>query len=155
MSYVLIYAVEGHELSSEPLASINEVNAEIRSLYDQGGEPATVLRIEEHHDGPRTWQIEYPPAPPAGTRFRTKVGRVLEVGPDGRVMVGMTSWSWKGVLEDGAPLTEVVETEVEAAARRLREADFVKNFSLGGWYADDIRTVLAHVLNGGTLPEVK
>ena len=154
MSYDLVYRNKNGDELIFMADTLDEVNAEIRKLYDEG-EDITVLCIEEHQDTPRTWAIRYDPAPPAGTRFRTKDGREFEVGPDGRVMVGMTSWSWKGVLEDCAPLTEVVETEVEAAARRLREQGYAegapKRRPGGDEWTKDVRTVLAHVLNGGTL----
>lgn len=103
-------------------------------------------RAEEITDGPRTWQIEYPPAPPAGTRVqRYTGGPVYVTGEGGRTDIEETSYSWKGLLEMFGPLTEVVETEVEAAARRLREAD------LDSAARRDIDIVLKHVLNGGSL----
>lgn len=150
MNYVLVYSVRGHE-HTLVRDSLDAVNRAIRALYDEEDE-VVVLRIEQDHDGPRTWQIEYPPAPPAGTRVRQHAtGPVLEVGEDGRVMIGQTSHSWRGLLEHG-PLTEVVETEVEAAARRLRE--YGLHSGTRTWDAATMRdaaTVLAHVLNGGQL----
>ena len=149
MSYRLTYAWNGHEICRN-FATLDDVNARIRKLYDEHGSIA-ILRVEEHHNGPRTWRIEYPPAPPAGTRVRDTHGTIRTVGEEGTLRFKGEVYSWKGALNEIGPVTEVVETEVEAAARRLREADFVENFSLRGWYVDDIRTVLAHVLNGGQL----
>lgn len=156
MIYVLTYAWDGHELAIKR-DSLDEITNAIRDLYDAHGS-VTILRIEEDHDGPRTWAIEYPPVPPAGTRMRigngARSGEVLTMGTHDRIQTasGM-NYSWTGVLEEFGPLTEVVETEVEAAARRLREAR-TNRPEFRYWqtsHADDIRTVLEHVLNGGQL----
>lgn len=107
--------------------------------------------VEENHDSPRTWRVEYPPAPPAGTRVKTrKNDKEYTVDENGQIVMPFgTAYSWKGFVEDHGPLTEVVETEVEAAARRLREVRDDMRF----WIAlpPDARTVLVHVLDGGTL----
>lgn len=62
---------------------------------------------------------------------------------------------WGALLQDNGPLTEVVETKVDAAARRLREAGLhiLDEPRLTTERADprDVRIVLAHVLNGGSL----
>lgn len=151
MNYVLVYSVDGVALSSGGFTSLDEINREIRSIYEHVSDPVSILRIEEHHDGPRTWAIEYPPAPPAGTRVKTGNGDVLTVRGEGEsTLVG--TYSWKGALEQFGPLTEVVETEVQAAARRLREAGFNKDLKRPLFdYFDELQTVVVHVLNGGQL----
>lgn len=110
-------------------------------------------------ESPRTWAIEYPPAPPAGTRMLNGANVPFLVREDGRLESDGTDYSWREALKRFGPFTEVVETEVEAAARRLRESGFT-DFSgsipaslkaTTPDYAHDIRVVLAHVLNGGQL----
>lgn len=155
MSYRLVYAWGGHEMTLVKLATLDAVNNTIRGLYDTHGS-VTILRIEQDQDGPRTWQIEYPPAPPAGTRVRDRHGMIRTVGENGALPTpaGGTI-SWDKALQNLAPLTEVVETEVEAAARRLREQGYAeaapKRRPGGDEWTKDVRTVLAHVLNGGQL----
>ena len=154
MSYVLVYSDRrGNEFTDRPCSSITDVNERIRDLHD-ALDGVVILRIEEQdQDGPRTWQIEYPPAPPAGTRVRTRNGTVVKVGTDGRIASpGGTNFSWIGALSYLGPLTEVVETEVEAAARRLRERGTTEfPYGCPPDLFNDMRTVLAHVLNGGRL----
>jgi len=152
MSYVLVYGANGHEMVIPELASIDEVNAEIRKLYDEHGS-VTILRIEEDHDGPRIWAIECPPAPSAGTRVTDRRGVEREVGENGTVKtVSSGILPWERALEDLGPFTEVVETEVQAAARRLREAGFDKDLKRPLFdYFDELQTVVVHVLNGGQL----
>lgn len=156
MSFVLIYTEGGHQKSSEPMLSLDLINQHIRDLYghEDASAPIDVLAVQEvRDDAPRTWAIEYPPAPPAWTRVRVEdgdwAGRVFTVSA-ARYLVddeGVT-WSWDDALNKFGPLTEVVETEVEAAARRLRErrerGDLHTN-------SPDANIVLNHVLSGGTL----
>jgi hypothetical protein len=124
--------------------------------WETGYEQCLIDQERDHPKGnsaPRTWQIEYPPAPPAGTRVIDKSGKVRTVTP-ARYLVddeGVT-WDWKDALEAFGTLTEVVETEVEAAARRLRAAGLERDLlALPSAKWGDIRIVLAHVLDGGTL----
>jgi hypothetical protein len=127
-----------------------------RNGWETGYEQALIDAERDHpkgHVGPRTWQIEYPPAPPAGTRVQHPHAPPVTVGKNGRVVLDGVRYSWREFVEAWGPLTEVVETEVEAAARRLREAGYTEPtlWRLGGQRGDDIRTVLRHVLNGGQL----
>lgn len=112
----------------------------------------------------RTWALTAEPmdAPRVrgqrtGTTWTQRVAQfgrtfwVSDEDPDRRRL------TWTQLLNDEGELTEVLETEVQAAARRLREdgAD-VDHWSptadqSGVLYAEDIATVLRHVLNGGTL----
>lgn len=74
---------------------------------------------------------------------------------------GNAACRWRELVYKHGPLTEVVETELETAVRRLREYDLHVTPPAGvpaNWApqayvdnADDIRTVLVHVLNGGHL----
>lgn len=147
MSYVLVYSDPRGDEFSDRCASLDDLNVAIRSLHDSITN-FVILRIEEDHDGPRTWQIEYPPAPPAGTRMRAVPNLTLTVDAEGRVELDGVSYSWREALEQLGPFTEAVEAEVEAAARRLRERlERDGTLNAGG----DANIVLRHVLNGGTL----
>lgn len=153
MSYVLTYSVDGHEMTFRA-ESLDKLDQRIHMLNNDEVHPGAtiaILRIEEDYDGPRTWQIEYPPAPPAGTRVLGQLAQnttELTVGENGTIEYRGTTFSWEGALEAFRTLTEVVETEVEAAARRLRERlERDGTLNAGG----DANIVLRHVLNGGTL----
>lgn len=99
----------------------------------------------------RTWVI---PSEPEGVeRVRDCYQIVWARGAEGFWEApGFNGRSWGALLDDRSPLTEVVETEVEAAARRLREHGFTgdEHGSYAGQF-NDIVTVARHVLNGGAL----
>lgn len=155
MSFVLIYTEGGLEKSSEPMFSLDLINQHIRDLYDaeDANAPITVLAVQEDRDdAPRTWNRPEAPA---------DVNRVLgadtgqewvrrEMGPGSRShwSNGSYSLTWVELLDHERKLTAVVETKVEAAARRLRErrerGDLHTN-------SPDANIVLAHVLGGGQL----
>lgn len=100
---------------------------------------------------PRTWAL--PPEPKDVERVRDDFGAVWtrQEGvwhDDGEER---DPRDWPHLLMRG-PLAEVVETEVEAAARRLREAGFTTRHTAGyaGAY-EDLLALARHVLNGGAL----
>jgi hypothetical protein len=98
---------------------------------------------EEGTTEPRTWAL--PEQPEDGTRVHTSDGTLYEHRH-------MSDWSWCELLREHGPLTEVVETEVEAAAKRLRERlNSPDNYGseITGDHDGDV--VLIHILNGGTL----
>lgn len=153
MNYVVVYSDDsGHEFRSDDLLpTIDAVNDEIRALH-ASVDDLRVLRIEENHDVPRTWNRPEAPA---------DVNRVLgadteqewvrrEMGPGSRShwSNGSYSLTWVELLDHERKLTAVVETEVAAAARRLRErrerGDLHTN-------SPDANIVLNHVLGGGQL----
>ena len=153
MSYTLVYSDRrGNEFTDRPCSSIADVNERIRDLHD-AIDGVVILRIEHDHDGPRTWQI---PTEPEGVEqvVGQHSGRAWTHSKDGFWdSPGCAARAWRQLLADEGRVTEVVETEVEAAARRLRELRAEgRNLLL---HVDDVRTVLDHVLSGGTLPAVK
>lgn len=104
---------------------------------------------------PRRWSRPQPPADVRRVRG-LRSGRTYEAHVNAR---GRTLWrpnglhfdlTWGELLEEERDVVEVVETEVEAAARRLREQGFA-NPTGPVRDLDDTQIVLAHVLNGGTL----
>ena len=146
MNYRLVYACDDDEFTYYA-DSLDEVNHEIGELHKEKG-GVTILCVEEDQDGPRTWAVRYDPVPPAGTQVRDKLGILRTVVENARVdSPDSRSFSWRGALEMFGPLTEVVETEVEAAARRLRDEGFPKRAgNVKQQTYDDMRTIVAHAL---------
>jgi hypothetical protein len=154
-NYVLVYAWDGHEIAYHA-DSLDQVNAEIRKLYDEHGKVA-ILRIEEDQPParPRTWSA--PAAPDAKRLIGKQTGMIWKarVSESGKTFWsnGGITLSWSELLDSEQEVTEEPETELEAAVRRLRAA----SYPLPDWgiqsdvWFDDARTVLAHVLNGGTI----
>jgi hypothetical protein len=106
---------------------------------------------------PRRWSL--PAAPGDVARVRGKRSDRIHTARTNDS--GKTFWrseeevwsrSWSELLAEECEVEEIPETELEAAVRRLREARNRAEFQV--WqsqYAADIRTVLYHVLDGGTL----
>jgi hypothetical protein len=158
-NYVLVYAWDGHEIAYHA-DSLDQVNAEIRKLYDEHGKVA-ILRIEEDQPParPRTWSA--PAAPDAKRLIGKQTGMIWKarVSESGKTFWsnGGITLSWSELLDSEQEVTEEPETELEAAVRRLREYGLGSPGSTG-WApqayqdnADDIRIVLRHALNGGTI----
>lgn len=102
---------------------------------------------------PRTWTL--PPAPEGVNRLHgTFSGQIWTARTNhaGRIHWnnGQYTLTWSELLAEEGEVVEVVETELEAAVRRLREAGYAN--PVGPVRdLDDIAIVLAHVLNGGTI----
>lgn len=72
---------------------------------------------------PRTWAI--PLEPEDVERVRDRDGQVWErVGRFWTLIDGACDYTWGQLLAKRGPLTEVVETEVEAAARTFTSYSF-------------------------------
>jgi hypothetical protein len=86
---------------------------------------------------PRTWAL--PEQPEDGTRMQTPAHGLY-------VHYQVSARRWAEMLLEHGPMTEVVETEVEAAIRRMREDRSHGRESSN----DDVQLVLAFVLNKDT-----
>lgn len=154
MSYVLLYTEGGRETSSEPMFSLEQINQHIRDLYDteSAEEPIVVLAVREDQDAPLTWTR--PEAPEGVTRVLGEATGQTWTAVKNRIGLrplwsnGEYSLAWPELLNHEGTLTEVVETELEGAARRLRERG-IERITTSQY--KDIQVVLAHVLGGGTL----
>lgn len=106
---------------------------------------------------PRTWSI--PPEPEDVERLRDRDGQIWRrVDPNDWTLQDAPGsfYSWVDLLHRRGPLTEVVETEVEVAARYFRDNLATIDDGLPGAVMHEQEQRLAillirHVLNGGTL----
>lgn len=110
-----------------------------------------LIDAEGDQDAPRTWTR--PDAPADVNRVLGEDTGQIWTRKDARARTrscwsnGNYSLSWVELLDHEKVLTAVVETELEGAARRLRDAGYSHSVAA----EEDIRIVLDHVLGGGTL----
>lgn len=116
--------------------------AEVVGAYLADGAVDSILdELFPDEPSPRTWSI---PAKPGDVRYvEDSTGERYDLHEHGER-------AWMALVYERGKLTEVVESEVEAAARRLREWTSSAATPYEG-VTDDVETLVAHFLDGGSL----